>query len=131
VFASYNLAFALQPREKHGKPSVRVENPQSVANTHPENIRTLHLLTARRWKCVMFSVCVVAELSVAPTNSSTQVPAIVNAPRTAPGTTTPRGSCITSILSKFSALGGDGQLQASDPIYIRGKLTEKLYESCG
>ena len=29
VFASYTLAFALQPRKKHGKSSVRVEKPQS------------------------------------------------------------------------------------------------------
>jgi len=29
VFASYTLALALQLRKKHGKPSVRVEKPQS------------------------------------------------------------------------------------------------------
>ena len=29
VFASYNLAFALQLRKKHGKTSVRVGKPQS------------------------------------------------------------------------------------------------------
>jgi len=29
VFASYTLAFVLQPREKHGKTSVRVEKPQT------------------------------------------------------------------------------------------------------
>jgi hypothetical protein len=65
VFASCTLAFALQLRKKQRKTSVRAENPQSVANTHPESILTVHWLTARRWKCVMFSVCVVAELPVA------------------------------------------------------------------
>jgi len=29
VFASFTLAFALQPRKKHGKTSVRVRKPQS------------------------------------------------------------------------------------------------------
>jgi hypothetical protein len=33
VFASYTLAFALQLRKKHGKPSVRVEARTSQADT--------------------------------------------------------------------------------------------------
>ena len=34
VFASFNLAFALQLRKKYGKTSVRVETPQSVENNN-------------------------------------------------------------------------------------------------
>jgi hypothetical protein len=44
-----------------------------VATTHPESIRTVHPLTTRYSKGFMFSVCVAAEQSVAPTNSSTVV----------------------------------------------------------
>jgi hypothetical protein len=32
-----------------------------VAIAHPESARTLHLITTRFYKCLMFSVCVVAE----------------------------------------------------------------------
>ena len=45
---------------------------------HAENIHILYWLTARHSKRWMFSVCVVAELSVAPTNSSPLVPTTVN-----------------------------------------------------
>jgi len=129
----------LKTEEKYGNTSVRLEKPvsqskvekhQSFANTHIESIRTVHLLTARRRKCVMFSVCVVAELSVTVTSSKCQQ-ATRYRQRTAPDTTTmPRVSCITSIPYKFTALGGDGQLQASDQIYLRSKLSEKQEGSC-
>jgi hypothetical protein len=56
VFASYTLAFALQPREKHGKPSVRVvekypDIPVAVVQytfthkQHTQHCSTLHIYT--------------------------------------------------------------------------------------
>jgi len=42
VFASFNLAFALQLRKKHGKTSVRLKKPQSKYSIHiTKNTHTL------------------------------------------------------------------------------------------
>jgi hypothetical protein len=40
------------------------------ATIHPESILEVHTHTARYSKCCMFSVCVVIQLSLAPSNST-------------------------------------------------------------
>lgn len=57
-----------------------------VATTHPQSIRTVQSLNTRYSKPLKFSVCVIAELAIAPTNSSRIVYSpIASKPRTKPG----------------------------------------------
>jgi hypothetical protein len=54
-FASYNLAFALQPRKKHGKASVRVEKASVVYNMYSVLFKVLKKLKGLEGLVVPFS----------------------------------------------------------------------------